>query len=61
MINAESECEDSIKRRSGEEGDMMDKRKAQSIIIMIVALILAALFMLSIMKNYADDVGDNLR
>ncbi len=39
---------------------MMDKRKAQSIIIMIVALILAALFMLSIMKNYADDVGDNL-
>lgn len=39
---------------------MMDKRKVQSIIIMIVALILAALFMLSSMKNYADDVGDNL-
>ena len=38
----------------------MDKRKVQSIIIMIVALILAALFMLSSMKNYADDVGDNL-
>lgn len=39
---------------------MMDKRKAQSIIIMIVALILAALFMLSSMKKYADDVDDNL-
>ena len=38
----------------------MDKRKEQSIILMAVSLILAALFMLISMQNYADDVGDNL-
>ena len=39
---------------------MMDRRKVQSVILMIAALILAAFFMLSSMQNYADDVGDNL-
>ncbi|MCI5550738.1 MAG: hypothetical protein MR418_05760 [Clostridiales bacterium] len=38
----------------------MDKRKEQSIILMAVSLILAALFMLISMQNYTDDVGDNL-